>query len=139
MTNAPRTNSLIKRTIEVSTQPAHLSVTANQLILRRDGENVGSIPCEDIGVILVDHPQATYSHAALVRLAESQAAVVICGRDHLPCSILLPLADHSQVVWRLREQLDASRPIRKRLWMQLIRAKIVQQSQNIDQDRSAHS
>ncbi len=115
---------MIKRTIEISREPAYLSVRLNQLQIRRDGNLVSSIPCEDVGVVIVDHPQTTYSHGALASLAESDAALVICGRDHLPCAVLLPLADHSQVVWRIHEQLEAKLTVRKRIWRQLIKAKI---------------
>lgn len=122
---------LIKRTLEISREPAHLAVRDHQLLLKRDGAVVRSVPCEDISLVMADHPQITYSHSALVELAESDAAVVICGRNHLPVAMLLPLADHSQVVWRLRDQLGISAPLRKRLWSQLVVAKIVAQSRNL--------
>jgi CRISPR-associated protein Cas1 len=54
---------VIKRTIEISREPAHLSVRLNQLVLKRGDETVGTFPCDDIGVVVVDHPQTTYSHA----------------------------------------------------------------------------
>ena len=46
--------------------------------------------------------------------------------------MLLPLADHSQVVWRIKEQLAARPPLKKQLWRQLIRAKIRAQAMNLD-------
>jgi CRISPR-associated protein Cas1 len=123
---------VIKRTIEISREPAHLAVRLDQLLLKRDGDVVGSIPCEDIGLVLVDHPAATYSHAALARLAESGAALVVCGQNHLPTAVLLPLSDHSQVVWRIADQIAASRPLQKQLWKQLVQAKIRGQAENLD-------
>jgi CRISPR-associated protein Cas1 len=129
---------VIKRTLEISREPAHLSVRNDQLILKRDGQTVGSIPCEDIGVVLVDHPQTTYTHGALAKLAESDAAVVICGRDHLPAAILLPMADHSQVVWRLDAQLAVSQPLKKQLWKQIVVAKIRAQAANLPAELPAH-
>lgn len=130
---------MIKRTIEISREAAHLTVQHQQLLIKRDGQTVGSIPCEDIGVVLVDHPGATYSHAALVSLAESDAALVVCGHNHLPVAVLLPLADHSQVVWRINEQLGVSKPLQKQLWKQLIQAKIRAQARNLNADCPARS
>jgi CRISPR-associated protein Cas1 len=124
---------MIKRTIEISREPAYLSVRLNQLQIRREGNLVGSVPCEDIGVVIVDHPQTTYSHGALASLAESDAALVICGRNHLPTAVLLPLADHSQVVWRIHDQLETKLPVRKRLWQQIIKAKILAQAELLDE------
>jgi CRISPR-associated protein Cas1 len=122
---------MIKRTLEISREPAHLSVRHEQLQLRRGDEIVASFPCEDLGVVVVDHPQTTYSHAALATLMEQDAIVVICGRDHLPCGLLTPLSDHTQVVWRIQLQVAAGLPLKKRLWQQLIRAKILAQAANL--------
>jgi CRISPR-associated protein Cas1 len=123
---------MIKRTVEISQQPAYLTVHLDQLQIKREGQIVGQIPCEDLGVLLVDQPQVTYSHSALVRLMQFDAAVVICGRDHLPAGILLPLADHSQVVWRVQLQVDVPKPLKKQLWKQLIQAKIRVQAANLE-------
>lgn len=131
--------AVIKRTVEISREAAHLTVKHRQLLVKRDGETVGKIPCEDIGVVLVDHPGATYSHAALASLAESDAALVVCGRNHLPSAVLLPLTDHSQVVWRINEQLSASKPLQKQLWKQLVQAKIRAQAHNLDRSQPARS
>jgi CRISP-associated protein Cas1 len=128
---------VIKRTIEVSSEPAHLTAKLEQLLIQRHGGTAASIPCEDVGMVVVDQPQTTYSHAALTGLARSDAVLVICGRDHLPAAVLLPLADHSQVVWRVAEQVRVSKPMRKRLWKQLVRAKIRAQAMNLPGDCAA--
>jgi CRISPR-associated protein Cas1 len=130
---------LIKRTIEISREAAHVTVQHGQLLLKRDGEVVGRVPCEDIGVVLVDQQQVSYSHAALAALAESDAVLVVCGRNHLPAAVLLPLSDHSQVVWRINEQLAVGKPLKKQLWKQLIQAKIRAQAANLSPRSPARS
>ena len=127
---------MIKRTIEISSNPAHLMTRHGQLILRRDGETVGQIPCEDLGVVVVDHPSTTYSHAALTSLLDAKATVILCGPDHLPKGLFLPLAENSQVVQRINAQIAASRPLKKRLWTQIIVAKIRAQADNLVDDSS---
>ena len=122
---------MIKRTIEISREAAHLTVQLDQLVLKRDGQTIGSIPCEDIGMVMVDHAGTTYTHAALAQLAHFDAAVVVCGRDHLPAGILLPLGDHSQVVWRVRDQIALGKALRKKLWKQIVQAKIRAQAGNL--------
>ena len=122
---------MIKRTVEISSEPAHVSIELDQLVLERDGQQLGRIPCEDLGLLMVDHQGASYSHAALAALMRCDATVVVCGRDHLPAGILLPLSDHNQVVWRIRDQVNISKPLRKQLWKQLVQAKIVAQAENL--------
>ncbi len=124
---------MIKQTLEISREPAHLAVRDRQLLLKRDGQIAGSFPCEDLGVVAVDHPQTTYTHGALTALMEQGAIVVLCGRDHLPAGLLLPLSEHHEVVWRLQSQIDASLPLKKRLWKQLVRGKILAQAANLDE------
>lgn len=122
---------MIKHTIEISSAPVHLATEHRQLLLKREGEVVGRVACEDVGVVVIDHPATTYTHGALSALMESDAAVVICGHDHLPAGILLPFSDHSQVVWRTDLQLSVGRPLKKRLWQQIVAAKIRAQADNL--------
>jgi len=129
--------SSMKRTIEISTEPAHLSVRDGQLLLKRDGETFHQAPCEDLGAVVVDHGQCSYTHHALLTLAESGAAVILCDRRHLPAAVVLPLSDHSTLGWRLADQIAAGEPLKKQLWRQLVRAKIIAQSRNISRSLPA--
>lgn len=119
---------MIKRIIEISSEPLVLTVRDDQLRLHqtrdRGGELVSSIPCEDIGVLVVEHPQTMCSQRSITRLLEFGAAVVYCGRNHLPAGIALPVSNNTQVVAKLQEQIRASRPLQKNLWKQLVVAKI---------------
>lgn len=122
---------MIKRTLEISREPAHLAVRYDQLQLRRGNDVTASFPCEDLGFVVVDHPQVTYTHAALAALMERDAVVVLCGHNHLPAGLLIPFSDHTEVVWRIQLQVDVSLPVKKRLWQQLVRAKISGQADNL--------
>lgn len=124
---------MIKRIIEISTTPAYISVKHQQLVLKREGEEVGRIPVEDIGVLMVDHPGCTYSHAALNELLANNVAVVICGKNHHPNGLLLPLDGHSVQSERYRVQAAARATAKKRIWKQLVQAKIRHQAWCLDQ------
>jgi len=129
---------MIKRTVEISREPAHLATQHKQFLIKRNNAVVGSVPCEDLGMVVVDHPGTTYSHAALTALADSDAVLVICGRNHLPAAVMLPLADHSQVVWRINDQIAVKKPVQKKLWKQVVQAKIRAQAGNLPEESAAH-
>ena len=57
---------------------------------------------------------------------------VICGRNHLPNGMLLPLANHTEVVWRIHDQIAVSKPVRKQLWKQIVAAKVRGQAANLE-------
>ena len=125
---------MIKRMIEISREPCHLSVRLNQLVVQPNDTSQAAartIPCEDIGLVLIDHPQVTMTHRALTTLMEFGAAVMVCGKNHLPCGLLVPLSEHTQVVWRVQDQINASLPVTKRLWQQIVQAKVRAQAQNL--------
>ena len=122
---------MVKRTVEVSSGPTYLSTKRGQLIVRRDGELVGEIPFEDLGTIVVDNPATTYSHAALCGCLDAGASLLLCGSNHLPKGMLLPFGEHTEVRTRVELQLAASQPQKKRLWKQLVQAKIVAQASNL--------
>jgi CRISPR-associated protein Cas1 len=131
---------MIKRILEISSEPLHVAVLQDQLVLRprqRDAEPRATVPCEDVGLLIIDHPAVTFTHQALTRLVQAGAAVVLCGPDHLPCGVLLPVSTNTEVVSRLRTQIDASRPVNKRLWKQIVRAKIRNQADNLPAEHPA--
>lgn len=132
---------MIKRTIEISREPLHLAVKLDQLQLWRsvpETDLVASIPCEDVGFVVVDNAAATYSHAALARLVDFGAVVVFCNDKHLPSGLLLPMVNHPEVVWRLQEQIALPQPVRKQLWRQIVMAKIRGQAANLPEESVAH-
>jgi CRISPR-associated protein Cas1 len=53
---------------------------------------------------------------------------VLCGSNHSPVAWLWPIAGHHAQAARMRAQLEATRPLGKRLWQVLVQAKIGQQA-----------
>jgi len=119
---------MIKRIVEVSSARTHLSIQYGQLVLRQGGVEVGRVPCEDVGVVLVDHSGVTYTHSVFTELLKAGAAVVLCGGNHHPSGMLLPIESNSVQTERFREQIAVKLPVKKRLWRQVIRAKIRHQA-----------
>jgi len=64
---------MIKRIVEISQARTRLSVRFGQLQISREGKRVSSIPCEDIGVVLVDHSGVSYTHAVFTELLKAGA------------------------------------------------------------------
>lgn len=123
---------MIKRIIEISSNPAQLSSKLDQLRISSEGtKQQTSIPCEDIGFVIIEHPQVTITSHALGKLSDFGAVVVVCGNDHLPKSILLPISGHQEVVTRLHDQMNVSKPLHKSLWKQLVVAKIRAQASGL--------
>lgn len=119
---------MIKRTIEISGPESALLVRSAQLVIRREGKDIGQIPIEDVGVLIVDTPSASYTHSALLRLVECGAVVVLCGENHLPVTLLTALQGNRLLPERMRLQIGMSEPLRKRIWQEIVREKILNQA-----------
>ncbi len=127
---------MIKRTIYLG-NAAYLSKKNNQLIIRKPVENgedtekneeTKSVPIEDIGILLIDHPQVTFTSGVMSALLDNNGAVITCGRNHMPEGMMLSLDGGHTQSERFRDQINASVPLKKQLWKQTISAKIINQA-----------
>ena len=112
------------RLIDLSEQPARLSVRLSQLIIERDDKPEATVPLEDLAVLVVSHPCVSYTHAVLSGIIEAGGAFVVCDHRHMPIAMLLPIESHSTQAERFVRQTEASEPTKKRAWQQIIQAKV---------------
>jgi CRISPR-associated protein Cas1 len=119
---------MIGRVIEIASDGRHLAVFRGFMTISADGAEVGRVPLDDIGVLLCHAHGLTYSNNLIVELTGRGVAIVICGANHLPVAWVWPLDGHHIQSLRMRHQLAASEPLRKRLWQTIVRAKIAQQA-----------
>ncbi|HHT9159439.1 MAG: hypothetical protein A3D13_07480 [Planctomycetes bacterium RIFCSPHIGHO2_02_FULL_40_12] len=118
---------MIKRIVEIS-NPALLSLKNQQMVVDREGFESATVPIEDIGVLILDHPQISHTQGLLAACSENNVAVLICNMKHLPGGILLPLEGNSLHSRTIAQQAQITEPTRKRLWQAIVRAKIREQA-----------
>jgi len=118
----------MERMIDISSSPARLYVRLEQLVIdcHEGGEN--TVPLDEIGAVIVSHRQVTFTHAVLSALAANGAIFIVCDEKHLPAAMLLPLQTHhaQREVFALQAEMTA--PLRKRLWKQVVQAKVSAQA-----------
>lgn len=130
---------MIKKTLCFS-NPIYLSLRHAQLVLhlpevvqnntlpeamKKEAER--TIPIEDIGVVILDSPRITVTSGVLEALLDNNCAVITCDQKSMPVGLLLPLCGNNTQNERFRAQVDASLPLRKQLWQQTIKQKILNQ------------
>lgn len=140
---------MIKRTLCFS-NPAYLSLRNSQLVIKLPevetnntlpegfkAETVKTIPIEDIGVVVLDNKRITITQGVLEALLENNCAVITCNESHLPIGMHLPLVGNSTQTERMRNQIEATLPLKKQLWQQTISAKILNQATILKQIRGS--
>ena len=130
---------MLKRTLFFS-NPCYLSLKDNQLSIQmKEGLAVKTTPVEDLGFIVLDHPQISFTMKLVEQLNANNVALVFCDSTHMPSSMLLNLESHSLQSELFRTQIDASEPLKKNLWKQTIEAKISNQASHLEkQGHKAH-
>ncbi len=123
---------MIKRTLFFG-NPAYLSTRNEQLVVSfpEEGKPEAMVPIEDLGYIVLEHPQITITNGLLMKLVQNKTAVITCDKQHLPCSLLQPLVGHTEQTERIRYQLEASLPLKKNLWQQTVQVKIENQAAHL--------
>lgn len=119
------------RILDFSNGPVKLSVRLEQLVIERPDLETVTVPLGDIAAVCAAHPHVRYSQAVLAGLAAAGAVFVVCDRRQMPTAMLLPLEGHCVQAERFRQQTALALPTRKRLWRQLVQAKIRAQGRTL--------
>ncbi len=90
-------------------------------------EKRGSIPIEDMALLLLDNHQVTISTQLITKLQGNNVAIITTDAHHLPLGMMLPIYGHSEYSERIKYQLQASEPLKKQLWKQTVEQKIKNQ------------
>lgn len=120
---------MLKRTLFFST-PFCLSLRNGQMIIhtKEAPDMQRSVPVEDIGVLVLEHQQTSVTLPLLNALSDNNAAVVFCGSDRMPNAMLMNLDSNKTQGESYRAQVEASEPLKKSLWKQIVEAKIRNQA-----------
>lgn len=120
----------MNRVIEISSNHRHLHAERGFLVIEDSQERntLGRIPIDDIAAVIAHGYQITYSNELLSRLAERCIPLVLSNANHAPVGMLISLVGNVDQGRRFDAQIAATVPTNKRLWAQIVIAKISQQA-----------
>lgn len=120
---------MLKRTLFFS-QPYNLSLRNNQMIIttKEMPDMQRSVPIEDVGFVILEHQQTNITLPLLNALSDNNVAVIFCGNDFMPNAMLVNLDSNRIQAEIYRNQIDASEPLKKNLWKQIVEHKIKNQA-----------
>lgn len=108
-------------------QKAYLHVKHGLLAIEI-GDSEITIPLEDIWVIIIESHQTTVTTACISKIVDAGIGMVVCGDDHMPNGLMLPIGAHSRHARIAEDQLAMSMPLKKQLWKQIVKMKILNQA-----------
>jgi len=118
---------MIGRVVEIAEDGRHLAKSRGFLTVSAGGEELGRVALDDVAAVVATAHGITYSNNLLVALAERCAPVVLCGANHRPAAFLWSADSHYEQAGRMADQTAAAKPLKKRLWAQIVSSKIESQ------------
>ncbi|MBQ6745935.1 MAG: type II CRISPR-associated endonuclease Cas1 [Bacteroidaceae bacterium] len=119
---------MIKQSLMI-TSPVYLSLKNHQLVITfKDNDDSVTRPIEDIGFVVIEHPQVSISVPVLNELADNNVSVIFCDSKKMPKTMLMTLEGNTTLQESYKYQIDASAPTKKNIWKQLVESKIRNQS-----------
>lgn len=118
---------MLHKIIDISENAAFLRARHEQLLIESNGREQ-SVPLEEVAVLIVAQPAVCFTQAVLNGLCAHGGAFIICDERKMPSGMLLPFAGHFIQTERFAAQLKAGLPLKKRLWSQIVKAKILAQA-----------
>jgi CRISPR-associated protein Cas1 len=114
----------MERILDIATDSQHLSAYRGFLVVSKDREEIGRIPLDDVAAVIIHAHGVTWSTNLVVALAERGALMVLCGSNHAPVAVCMPLDGHHGQNARMRAQWETGKPLAKQLWREVVVAKI---------------
>ncbi len=119
---------MIKQTL-MFTSPVYLSLKDHQLVITfKDNQDSLTRPIEDIGFVVIEHPQVSVSIPVLNELADNNVSVIFCDNKKMPKTMLMTLEGNTTQQESYKYQIEATAPTKKNIWKQLVESKIRNQA-----------
>ena len=119
------------RILDFAETPARLSARGGLLRIETPEREPAAIPFEHLAAVVCSHGQVSFTQAVLAELAAANAILVACDAKHLPVAMMLPLVAHHRQTAAFQRQAGAGLPLRKRLWRDIVEAKVRAQARTL--------
>lgn len=126
---------MLGRIVEVADDKRHLFLSRGFMVVQdTEGarKELGQVPLDDIAAVIANAHGLSYTNNLLVALAERGAPFVLCAANHNAVGMLWPIEGNFQQAKRFDAQIAAPLPLAKRLWAEIVKAKLSQQASALE-------
>ncbi|QDT63565.1 type II CRISPR-associated endonuclease Cas1 [Calycomorphotria hydatis] len=121
------------RILDIAEQPARLALHGGLLELKCGERAPFRVRPEEVGVVLLAHPQISITQPVLSALTAAGGVLLTCDERRMPAGMMLPVDGHFTQTERFAKQAASKLPLRKRLWQQIVRTKIRGQAEVLEE------
>ncbi len=107
-------------------QGDHLNLYLNNIVIRKENDKI-IIPINDIDTLLINNYKTQISINLINELMENNVVVIICDKNYLPTSNIVPIIGNYNTLKVLENQLKWDNTFKAKLWKEIIYLKITNQ------------
>lgn len=116
------------RIIEISDSLASISLNRGFMAIKISGIEKAQIPVADIDILILNGTGSTITTNILNELLTNGAMIFVLGKNYTPSGIFYPTDPHYLHKQKINLQIKCSKPLEKRLWQAVVKAKILNQA-----------
>lgn len=105
----------------------YLKIKDEQLVVKKTNEET-TIPLEDLNSICIESLQTVITTYTLQKFIEHDIIVYVCDEKHLPTGIIIGTNNYSRQLKNIKQQMEMSKPLTKRIWQDIVKVKILNQA-----------
>jgi CRISP-associated protein Cas1 len=124
---------MLRRIVEITGEGKLLHLERGFLAISEKGTRIGEVPLDDVEAVIAATPSLHYSGNVIDALAARGTPLVICGTRYTPSVWMLPVNGHHAQAIRMEAQATMNAATRKRLWTEIVAAKIEAQADALKQ------
>ena len=114
--------------VEITRYGINLQKARGFLQIKSNEGIIGQVSIDDITALIISTPGCLLSTVLVDALCSENIPIVICGKNYLPSSIILPVEGQGRQFRTMQAQINVSQAKRKRAWQTIVQAKINNQS-----------
>jgi CRISPR-associated protein Cas1 len=119
---------MLHQIIEIYDENRYLSLERGFLVVSYQSSPLGKVSLDDISVLLLSAQSAVMSKSLLAELANRNIIVVVCGKNYAPVGLQIPIVGNFKQTAIIKNQINASLPLKKNIWKAVVTEKIENQS-----------
>ncbi|MCR4822445.1 MAG: type II CRISPR-associated endonuclease Cas1 [Treponema sp.] len=119
---------MLNRVLEIAEENRYISLDRGFIVIKERNEKLGTVPLDDVAVLLLSAQGVTVTKNVLNALAEKGCISVFCGKNYIPQSMVVPIANHTFFTKIIKNQIKATEPLKKRIWQKIVIQKIQNQA-----------
>ncbi len=123
---------MLHQIIEIQSEDQHISLTRGFLVICREHEEIARVSLDDIGVLLLSSQRISLTKNIITELSNRGTILILCGKSYIPESIIVPVVGNYLFTEIFKHQMDASLPLRKNVWKEVVAQKIINQSKVLE-------